>query len=146
MARGRKTSLVVTLTAEERDELEFWQRCTTLPVGLVRRGKIILLRADGVSISDISRTVGMARRFVAKWIKRFLFTPVHCSWMNQVEQWFSLFQRKRFRIADFASKDDLRAKIEQFIAEWNQRAHPFNWSTKSVAKIMAEAPPELLAA
>lgn len=72
MARGRKTSLTVTLTAEERDELEFWQRCTTLPVGLVRRGRIILLRADGVSISDISRTVGMARRFVAKWIKCFL--------------------------------------------------------------------------
>jgi len=66
--------------------------------------------------------------------------------MKQVEQWFSILQRKRFRIADFASKDDLRPKVEQFIAEWNQRAHPFNWSTKSVAKIMAEAPEELLAA
>jgi hypothetical protein len=72
MTRGRKTSLAVTLTAEERDDLEYWQRCITLPVGLVQRGKIILLRADGMSISDISRTVGMARRFVAKWIKRFL--------------------------------------------------------------------------
>ena len=48
---------------------------------------------------------------------RFHFTPVHCSWMNQVEQWFSILQRKRFRIADFASKEDLRAKIGQFIAE-----------------------------
>jgi hypothetical protein len=44
------------------------------------------------------------------------------------------------RIADFASKDHLRAKLEQFICEWNQQAHPFNWSTKSVAKVMAEAP------
>jgi transposase len=68
------------------------------------------------------------------------FTPVHCSWMNQVEQWFSILQRKRLRIADFESKDHLRAKVEQFIMEWNQHAHPFNWSTKSVAKIMAEAP------
>ena len=90
-------------------------------------------------------------RKVQKWLTdhprfQFHFTPVHCSWMNQVEQWFSILQRKRLRIADFASKDDLRAKIEQFIAEWNQRAHPFNWSTKSVAKIMAEAPQELLAA
>lgn len=88
---------------------------------------------------------------VIEWLQthprfQFHFTPVHCSWMNQVEQWFSILQRKRFRIADFASKEDLRAKIEQFIAEWNQRAHPFNWSTKSVAKIMAEAPQELLAA
>lgn len=82
---------------------------------------------------------------VRTWLKnhpRFQlhFTPVHCSWMNQVEQWFGILQRKRFRIADFASKDDLRMKIELFISEWNQKAHPFNWSTKSVAKIMAECP------
>jgi transposase len=68
------------------------------------------------------------------------FTPVHGSWMNQVEQWFSILQRKRLRIADFESKDHLRAKVDQFIQEWNQHAHPFSWSTKSVAKIMAEAP------
>ena len=82
---------------------------------------------------------------VQKWLQahpRFVlhFTPVHCSWMNQVEQWFSILQRKRFRIVDFESKVVLEAKIGQFIAEWNQKAHPFNWSTKSVAKIMAEAP------
>jgi hypothetical protein len=43
------------------------------------------------------------------------------------------------RIADFESKEHLQAKIGQFIGEWNQHAHPFNWSTKSVAKIMADA-------
>ena len=60
--------------------------------------------------------------------------------MNQVEQWFSILQRKRLRIVDFASKAELGAKIAQFITEWNHQAHPFNWSTKSVAKIMADAP------
>jgi hypothetical protein len=68
------------------------------------------------------------------------FMPVHCSWMNQVEQWFSILQRKRLRIVDFDSKDHLHAKIRQFIHEWNQQAHPFNWSTKSVAKVRAAAP------
>jgi DDE superfamily endonuclease len=68
------------------------------------------------------------------------FTPVHCSWMNQVEQWFSIVQRKRLRIVDLASKDHLRATLEQFIQEWNQHAQPFNWSTKSAAKVMAAAP------
>jgi len=68
------------------------------------------------------------------------FTPVHCSWMNQVEQWFSIFQRKRLRIADFESKEHLQAKIGQFLCEWNQHAHPFNGTMKSVAKIMAKAP------
>jgi hypothetical protein len=60
--------------------------------------------------------------------------------MHQVEQWFSILQRQRFRIADVASKTVLQIQTEQFIVEWNQGAHPFNWSTKSVAKIMADAP------
>jgi hypothetical protein len=60
--------------------------------------------------------------------------------MNQVEQWFSLVQRKRLRIADFASKEHLQATIEQFICAWNQHAHLFNWSTKSAAQVMAKAP------
>jgi transposase len=82
---------------------------------------------------------------IRKWLvnhSRFVvhFTPVHCSWMNQVEQWFSILQRKRLRIVDFESKDHLRQKLEQFIREWNVHAHPFNWSTKSVAKVMAAAP------
>ncbi len=84
-------------------------------------------------------------KLVQAWLEKhprfqFHFTPVHCSWMNQVEQWFSILQRKRFRIADFKSKNDLGTKLHQFIAEWNERAHPFNWSTKSVAKVMADAP------
>jgi transposase len=68
------------------------------------------------------------------------FTPGHCSWRKQVEQWVRILQRKRLRIVDFESKDHLRAKLDQFTKEWNQQAHPFNWSTKSVAKIMAAAP------
>jgi hypothetical protein len=82
---------------------------------------------------------------VRQWLayhQRFVVhcTPVHGSWMNQVEQWFSMVQRKRLRSVDFASKDHLRAKLEQFIQEWNQHAHPFNGSTKSAAKVMAAAP------
>lgn len=74
---------------------------------------------------------------------RFVFhhPPVHCSWMNQVEQWFSILQRKRLCIADFADKAELAARLQAFIQEWNRVAHPFNWSTKSVAKIMAHCEP-----
>jgi hypothetical protein len=44
---------------------------------------------------------------VKKWLEKhprfqFHFTPVHCSWINQVEQWFSILQRKRLAIVDFA--------------------------------------------
>jgi transposase len=80
---------------------------------------------------------------VQAWLaqhSRFVFhhPPVHCSWMNQVEQWFSILQRKRLAIVDFANKTELAEKLHQFIAQWNEKAHPFNWSTKSVAKVMAK--------
>jgi transposase len=68
----------------------------------------------------------------------FHFPPVHCSWMNQVEQWFSILQRKRLRIADFTDKKHLSQRLMAFVAEWNEHAHPFQWSTKSVAKVMAK--------
>lgn len=98
---------------------------------------LIPLVCDNVSThhgQEVRQWLAKHPRFV------FHFTPVPGSWMNQVEQWFSILQRKRLRIVDFDSKDHLRAKIEQFIHEWNQQAHPFNWSTKSVAKVMAAVP------
>lgn len=58
--------------------------------------------------------------------------------MNQVEQWFGILQRKRLRIVDFADKKALAERLEAFIAEWNAQSHPFNWSTQSVAKVMAK--------
>jgi len=72
MARGRKTALVIRLTAEDRQTLLAWQRSTAIPVGRARRGRLILLLADGTSISEASRLVGLNRRFVYKWAKRFL--------------------------------------------------------------------------
>ena len=66
------------------------------------------------------------------------FLPVHCSWMNQVEQWFSILQRKRLRFSDFSDLTQLSERLVVFVAEWNSHAHPFNWSTKSAAKVMAK--------
>jgi DNA-binding NarL/FixJ family response regulator len=72
MARGRTTSLTIRLTAEERQRLLVWQRSRTIPAGLTRRGRIILLVADGMSITAIAATVGISRRFIYKWVQRFL--------------------------------------------------------------------------
>jgi DNA invertase Pin-like site-specific DNA recombinase len=72
MARGRTTSLTIRLTPAERQTLQAWQRATTISAGRARRGRIILLLADGVTISDIAATVGISRRFVYKWAQRFL--------------------------------------------------------------------------
>ena len=71
---------------------------------------------------------------------RFVFhhPPVHCSWMNQVEQWFGVLQRKRLGISDFADKAALAERLHAFIAEWNQIAHPYQWTPKSFEKILAK--------
>ena len=53
---------------------------------------------------------------------RFHFTPVHCSWMNQIEQWFSILQRKRLSAPNFANLEELENRIQTFISEWNRRA------------------------
>ena len=72
MARGRITSLTIQLTPAQRQRLLAWQRSTTIPAGLARRGRIVLLLADGVTITDIAATVGISRRHTYKWIQRFL--------------------------------------------------------------------------
>ena len=72
MARGRTTSLTLQLTPAQRQTLRAWQRATTISAGHARRGRIILLLADGVPISAIAATVGISRRFVYKWVQRFL--------------------------------------------------------------------------
>ena len=72
MARGRKTALTIHLTPDERYTLLAWQRSTTIQAGLARRGRIILLLAERVPITQIAATAGIGRRYVYKWVQRFL--------------------------------------------------------------------------
>jgi Helix-turn-helix domain len=72
MARGRTTSLTIDLTPAQRQTLLAWQRSTTISAGLARRGRIILLVADRVPITHVAATTGISRRFVYKWVQRFL--------------------------------------------------------------------------
>ena len=72
MPRGRKTSLTIRLTPAQRQTLLAWQRATAIPAGLARRGRILLLLADGVTVTDVAATVGVSRRFVYKWVQRFV--------------------------------------------------------------------------
>jgi len=53
--------------------------------------------------------------------------PVHSSWLNQMELYFSIVQRKALTPRDFPSKDALRERLAQFEAYYNERAQPFRW-------------------
>jgi Helix-turn-helix domain len=72
MAQRRKTSLTIRLTLAERQTLLAWQRLPTISAGLARRGRIVLLVADGVPLTHVAAMVGITRRFVYKWVGRFL--------------------------------------------------------------------------
>jgi hypothetical protein len=72
MPRGRKTSLLIRLTPAERRTLLTWQRATTIPAGLARRGRLLLLLADGMTITAAAATIGLSRRHTYKWIQRFV--------------------------------------------------------------------------
>ena len=88
---------------------EFIAFLETLDVEIDEHIRTIHLVCDNVSThhgKEVRKWLTTHPRFVVH------FTPVHCSWMNQVEQWFSILQRKRLRIVDFESKDHLRAKLD----------------------------------
>lgn len=62
---------------------------------------------------------------------RFVYTPKHTSWLNQVEIWFSILVRRLLKRASFSSTVDLQQRILNFIAYFNNLlAKPFKWTYK----------------
>lgn len=62
---------------------------------------------------------------------RFLYTPKHTSWLNQIELWFSILVRRLLKRGNFTSVADLRERILAFIAYFNRTmAKPFKWTYK----------------
>ncbi len=60
---------------------------------------------------------------------RFVYTPKHCSWLNQVEIWFGILTRRLLKRGRFASTDELKQRILEFIEFFNQTlAKPFRWT------------------
>ena len=71
------------------------------------------------------------------WLQRhpnvhFHYTPTHASWLNQVEIWFSILSRQSLTTASFTSTEQLRQHIDNFVAAYNQNAHPFEWKKQVV--------------
>lgn len=61
---------------------------------------------------------------------RFVYTPKHTSWLNQVEIWFSLLVRRLLKRASFTSVDELREQLIAFIDDFNKTmATPFRWTS-----------------
>ena len=72
MARGRTSPFIIFLSPAEQAQLEHWLRSTTIQAGLAKRARIVLLRTQGLALSEIGRRLAVGRRIVRKWLKRFL--------------------------------------------------------------------------
>jgi transposase len=62
---------------------------------------------------------------------RFVYTPKHTSWLNQIELWFSILVRRLLKRGSFTSVEDLSQQILAFIEYFNRTmAKPFKWTYK----------------
>ena len=62
---------------------------------------------------------------------RFVYTPKHTSWLNQIEIWFSILVRRLLKRSSVKSVDELRERIMNFIDYFNKiMAKPFKWTYK----------------
>lgn len=60
---------------------------------------------------------------------RFVYTPKHSSWLNQIEIWFSILVRRLIKRGSFTSVEDLRDRVLKFIDYFNRiMAKPFKWT------------------
>jgi len=131
-----RTGRVIGQSFERKRQIEFIQFLETINASFPLTIVFIHIVCDNLKVHSgklVQEWLQSHQRFV------FHFTPVHCSWMNQVEQWFGILQRKLFKVTNFRSLPDLKTAIDTFIVQWNQKAEPFKWTTKSFEKILAKA-------
>lgn len=67
----RLSQTPIELSRDERDRLESWVRNSTVSNALAQRARIILIAAEGVTNTEISKRVGLSRQTVVKWRARF---------------------------------------------------------------------------
>jgi transposase len=92
----------------------------------------VLAALNGRSFGPRALKHGRERRaFLSDpdYAHRFVFTPKHGSWLNQVELWFSVLARRFLKRGDFASAAEFEERLRRFLEEYNeQQAHPYRWT------------------
>ena len=99
------------------------QVMTTEPYASARR---VFWVVDNGSSHNGARSV---ERMQTAWpTTTLVHLPIHASWLNQVEIYFSILQRKAISPNDFADLDHLAERIMSFQDHYNSTATPFDWT------------------
>jgi transposase len=88
-------------------------------------------------------------RIRSRWPKAILVhTPIHASWLNQIEIYFSIVQRKVLTPNDFSSLAQLEQRLLDFQKHYEQTATPFQWTftRNDLSALLAKLQPQALAA
>jgi transposase len=100
-------------------------------VKLVAKECSIELKLDGKGNLKNIKAMASRRTFLEDRTHRirFVYTPKHTSWLNQIELWFSILARKVLKRGSFASVEELHQRILEFIEYFNRTmAKPFKWT------------------
>jgi transposase len=82
---------------------------------------------DNLNIHKGERWVHFNARHGGRF--HFHYTPLHASWVNQIEIFFGVLARRCLRRKSFRTTEELRAHVMAFIARWNARdKKPFRWT------------------
>jgi DDE superfamily endonuclease len=81
-----------------------------------------------VDNSSSHRGLASIRRLEGAWHNlRLVHLPVHASWLNQIEIYFSVVQRKVVSPNDVRDPADLERRLQSFQQRYKQTAQPFDW-------------------
>ncbi|WP_406253501.1 helix-turn-helix domain-containing protein [Streptomyces atratus] len=109
-ARGRSNARIARETRLHLDTVRTW------------RGRFAEHGLSG--LSDRERTGRLTSTFPNAVM---VHTPVHASWTNQIEIFFSIVQRKVVSPNDFTDLGEIRDRLRAFEDRYNATAQPFQW-------------------
>jgi transposase len=118
------TGEVITEAITRNDSVTFQRFLTMLDQSIDPATQIHVVLDNGSShVAKATRAWLAAHpRWHVHW------TPVHASWLNQIELYFSALTRRVVRHGDFSSRTDLIDKIETYVIEKNTIAKPYRWT------------------
>lgn len=128
-ALDTQNGAVIGKTAERHTSAEFVAFLADIVVSQPKQRQIHII-ADNLSAHKTKRVTDFLDQHPNVHMH---YTPTYCSWLNQIEIWFSKIQRDLIARGIFTSKADLKRRILKYIRHYNTDAKPFKWTYRNTA-------------